>query len=96
MRSGRAALLTAQRAGISGGGALRGVEISALALPQCRISPAVAAVLRDAGATVTAAASPDEMPVRGAGRALQPQSSLIFSLSVVLSENRCRHCRIML
>jgi uroporphyrinogen-III synthase len=38
-----------------------GVEISALALPQCCISSAVAAVLRDAGATqVTAAASPDE------------------------------------
>ena len=38
-----------------------GVEISALALPQCCISPAVAGVLRDAGATqVTAAASPDE------------------------------------
>jgi len=38
-----------------------GVEISALALPQCCISSAVAAVLRDAGATqVTAAASADE------------------------------------
>jgi uroporphyrinogen-III synthase len=38
-----------------------GVEISALALPQCCISAAVAAVLRDAGATqVTAAAQPDE------------------------------------
>jgi uroporphyrinogen-III synthase len=38
-----------------------GVEISALALPQCCISAAVAAVLRDAGATqVTSAASPDE------------------------------------
>jgi uroporphyrinogen-III synthase len=38
-----------------------GVEISALALPQCCISAAVAAVLRDAGATqVTAAAEPDE------------------------------------
>ena len=38
-----------------------GVEISALALPQCCISPTVAAVLRDAGATqVTAAAQADE------------------------------------
>ena len=38
-----------------------GVEISALALPQCCISTTVAAVLRDAGATqVTAAAQPDE------------------------------------
>lgn len=38
-----------------------GVEISALALPQCCISAAVASVLRDAGATqVTAAASADE------------------------------------
>jgi uroporphyrinogen-III synthase len=38
-----------------------GVEISALALPQCCISPNVAAILHDAGATqVTAAASPDE------------------------------------
>ncbi len=54
-----------------------GVEISALALPQCCISPAVAAVLRDAGATqVTAAASPDENALFEAlGRALQPRSS---------------------
>jgi uroporphyrinogen-III synthase len=38
-----------------------GVEISALALPQCCISATVAAVLRDAGATqVTAAAETDE------------------------------------
>lgn len=38
-----------------------GVEISALALPQCCISANVASVLRDAGATqVTAADSPDE------------------------------------
>ena len=38
-----------------------GVEISALALPQCCISAAVAAILRDAGATqVTAAVQPDE------------------------------------
>jgi uroporphyrinogen-III synthase len=51
-RSARA-FLDAARAG--------GVEISALALPQCCISAAVASILRDAGATqVTAAASPDE------------------------------------
>ena len=38
-----------------------GVEISALAIPQCCISGAVASVVRDAGATqVTAAASADE------------------------------------
>jgi uroporphyrinogen-III synthase len=38
-----------------------GVEISALALPQCCISAAVASILRDAGATqVTAAAQADE------------------------------------
>jgi uroporphyrinogen-III synthase len=38
-----------------------GVEISALAIPQCCISPAVAALVRDAGATqVMVAASPDE------------------------------------
>src|SRR6266702_444517 len=38
-----------------------GVEISALALPQCCISAAVAAILRDAGATqVLAAAQADE------------------------------------
>jgi len=47
------AFLEAARAG--------GVEISALALPQCCISANVASVLRDAGATqVTAADSPDE------------------------------------
>jgi uroporphyrinogen-III synthase len=51
-RSARA-FLDAARAG--------GVEISALALPQCCISAAVASILRDAGATqVTAAANPDE------------------------------------
>jgi uroporphyrinogen-III synthase len=63
-RSARA-FLEAARAG--------GVEISALALPQCCISAAVAAVLRDAGATqVTAAASPDENALFEAlGRALQ-------------------------
>jgi uroporphyrinogen-III synthase len=38
-----------------------GVEISALALPQCCISPAVAAIVREAGASqVAVAASPDE------------------------------------
>ena len=52
-----------------------GVEISALALPQCCISAAVAAVLRDAGATqVTAAASPDENALfETLGRALRPR-----------------------
>src|ERR1700676_3247221 len=51
-RSARA-FLDAARAG--------GVEISALAIPQCCISPAVASVLRDAGASqVMVAASPDE------------------------------------
>jgi uroporphyrinogen-III synthase len=65
-RSARA-FLEAARAG--------GVEISALALPQCCISPAVAAVLRDAGATqVTAAASADENALFEAlGRALRPR-----------------------
>jgi len=38
-----------------------GVEISALALPQCCISASVATVLRDAGAgRVIVASSPDE------------------------------------
>lgn len=51
-RSARA-FIDAARAG--------GVEISALALPQCCISPAVAAILREAGAAqVSAAATPDE------------------------------------
>ncbi len=51
-RSARA-FLDAARAG--------GVEISALALPQCCISASVASILHDAGATqVVAAASPDE------------------------------------
>jgi len=51
-RSARA-FLDAARAGA--------VEISALALPQCCISPSVAAVLRDAGAAyVSAADAPDE------------------------------------
>jgi uroporphyrinogen-III synthase len=50
-----------------------GVEISALALPQCCISTTVAAVLRDAGATqVTAAAQADENALFEAlGRALR-------------------------
>ena len=66
-RSARA-FLDAARAG--------GVEISALALPQCCISAAVAAVLRDAGATqVTAAASPDENTLFEAlERALRPRA----------------------
>jgi len=51
-RSARA-FLEAARAG--------GVEISALAIPQCCISASVASVLRDAGAAqVVVAASPDE------------------------------------
>jgi uroporphyrinogen-III synthase len=51
-----------------------GVEISALALPQCCISAAVAAVLHDAGATqVVTAASPDENALFEAlMRALRP------------------------
>lgn len=51
-RSARA-FLDAARAG--------GVEISALSIPQCCISPAVASVVRDAGASqVMVAAAPDE------------------------------------
>ncbi len=51
-----------------------GVEISALAIPQCCISAAVASVLRDAGATqVMVAASPDENALFMAlDRALRP------------------------
>ena len=51
-----------------------GVEISALAIPQCCISAAVAAVVRDAGATqVMVAASPDENALFEAlDRALRP------------------------
>src|ERR1700738_4387223 len=50
------------------------VEISALAIPQCCISAAVAAVVRDAGATqVMAAASPDEKALfEVLDRALRP------------------------
>ena len=51
-----------------------GVEISALSIPQCCISAAVASVVRDAGATqVTVAASPDENALFAAlDRALRP------------------------
>ncbi len=51
-----------------------GVEISALAIPQCCISAAVASVVRDAGATqVMVAASPDENALFAAlDRALRP------------------------
>jgi uroporphyrinogen-III synthase len=43
-----------------------GVEISALAIPQCCISDGVASVMRDAGATqVMSAASPDENALFG-------------------------------
>jgi uroporphyrinogen-III synthase len=51
-----------------------GVEISALAIPQCCISDGVASVMRDAGATqVMVAASPDENALFGAlDRALRP------------------------
>ena len=51
-----------------------GVEISALSIPQCCISEAVASVVRDAGATqVMVAVSPDENALFGAlDRALRP------------------------
>jgi uroporphyrinogen-III synthase len=64
-RSGRAFLDAARGAG---------VEITALALPQCCISDAVAAVFRDAGAMqVMVAAAPDENALFEAlGRALRP------------------------
>jgi uroporphyrinogen-III synthase len=66
-RSARA-FLNAARAG--------GVEISALAIPQCCISAAVASVVRDAGATqVMAAAAPDENALfEVLDRALRPVS----------------------
>jgi uroporphyrinogen-III synthase len=53
-----------------------GTEISALALPQCCISDAVAAIVRDAGAPhVMVAQSPDENALfETLGRALQPIS----------------------
>jgi uroporphyrinogen-III synthase len=64
-RSARAFLEAARAAG---------VEISALAIPQCCISAAVASVVRDAGASqVMVASSPDENALFGAlGRALRP------------------------
>ncbi len=64
-RSARAFLEAARSAG---------VEISALAIPQCCISAAVAAVVRDAGAAqVMVAASPDENALFEAlDRALRP------------------------
>lgn len=64
-RSARA-FLEAARAG--------GVEISALSIPQCCISAAVAAVVREAGATqVIVAATPDENALFEAlDRALRP------------------------
>jgi uroporphyrinogen-III synthase len=51
-----------------------GVEISALAIPQCCISAAIASVVRDAGATqVVVAATPDENTLFEAlERALRP------------------------
>jgi uroporphyrinogen-III synthase len=51
-----------------------GVEITALAIPQCCISEAVALIVRDAGATqVLTARSPDENALLEAlGRALRP------------------------
>jgi uroporphyrinogen-III synthase len=63
-RSARAFLEAARAAG---------VEISALAIPQCCISAAVALVVRDAGATqVLVAAAPDEKRLFEAlGRALR-------------------------
>ena len=66
-RSARA-FLEAARAG--------GVEISALAVPQCCISDAVASIVRDAGATqVMVAATPDEPALfQALERALRPRS----------------------
>lgn len=66
-RSARA-FLDAARAG--------GVEISALAIPQCCLSDQVAAIVRDAGATqVMVAASPDEKALfEVLDRALSPLS----------------------
>ncbi|MBR0773721.1 uroporphyrinogen-III synthase [Bradyrhizobium diazoefficiens] len=51
-----------------------GVEISALAIPQCCLSETVAAVLRDAGAQVFVAATPDENALfETLERALRPR-----------------------
>src|SRR2546421_162360 len=65
-RSARA-FLEAARAG--------GVEISALALPQCCISAAVASILRDAGATPGPAAAPagEKALFEALGRAFRPR-----------------------
>lgn len=54
-----------------------GVEISALALPQCCISSAVAGVLREAGAVqVASARTPDEAAILDAlDRAIKPSSN---------------------
>ncbi|QOZ22440.1 uroporphyrinogen-III synthase [Bradyrhizobium sp. CCBAU 51753] len=54
-----------------------GLEISALALPQCCMSASVASVLHDAGATqVVVASQPDETALLDAlGRALRPTST---------------------
>ncbi|MBS0529939.1 MAG: uroporphyrinogen-III synthase, partial [Proteobacteria bacterium] len=53
-----------------------GVEISALAIPQCCISDAVAAILRDAGASqvAVARASNENALFEALDRALQPLS----------------------
>ena len=53
-----------------------GIEISALALPQCCISDAVAGILREAGAMqVAAVRTPDEAAVIDAlDRTLKPSS----------------------
>jgi uroporphyrinogen-III synthase len=66
-RSARAFLEAARAAG---------VEISALAIPQCCISDGVASIVRDAGASqVTIARSPDENALFGLlDRALRPGS----------------------
>jgi uroporphyrinogen-III synthase len=66
-RSARA-FLDAARAG--------GVEISALAIPQCCLSEAIASIVRDAGATqVMVARTPDEKALfEVLGRALSPLS----------------------
>jgi len=66
-RSARAFLEAARAAG---------VEISALAIPQCCISDGVASIVRDAGAMqVMVAATPDENALFGAlDRALRPVS----------------------
>jgi uroporphyrinogen-III synthase len=53
-----------------------GVEISALAVPHCCLSPNIAAILREAGAQVFSAASPDEKALFAVlERALRSQSA---------------------